>query len=155
MLVDDTHNVHGHTTDGSHIDQHINCNSDQHETTTTTTIIPLPPAANVKVPAVPASFKVLTMLLVHQATYIHNINPPHQKVQRAVLANHIVGANQPNLPPSHSHSHAHTHIHTHYLHLHTFTCAQLHSLMFLCIQFQSSVVWPGCLIMTAISLAPH
>ena len=39
---------------------------------TSATIIPLPPAVNDMVPAVLASFKVLTTLLVHQATYIHN-----------------------------------------------------------------------------------
>src|ERR1700676_2949320 len=47
------------------------------------------------------------MLLVHQAIYIHNINP-HQKVQHMALANHVIGAKRLNPPPSHSHSHTHS-----------------------------------------------
>jgi hypothetical protein len=33
-LIDDKHDVCGHTTGGSHIDRHIYCNGDQRETTT-------------------------------------------------------------------------------------------------------------------------
>jgi hypothetical protein len=47
------------------------------------------------------------MPLVHQAINIYNIYY-HQKVQRAALANRVVGANRPNPSPSHSHSHSHS-----------------------------------------------
>ena len=118
-------------------------------TTTTTTIIPLPPAANDVVSAVLASFKVLTTPLVHQATYIHNINPPPESAARGVgkPCHWSKPAEPTTLTLTHSYSH------THCLHLHTFTCTQPHLLTFSCIQFQPSVVWPGCHIMTAISLA--
>jgi hypothetical protein len=47
------------------------------------------------------------------------------------------------ISPTHSHSH------TQCLHPHTFACAQPHSLMFACIQFQPPIVWPGCHVTTA------
>ena len=100
-------------------------------TTTTTTTIPLPPAVNDMVPAVPASFKVLTMPLVHQAIYIHNINPPPESAARGISKpRHWSKPAEPTtltlalaltLTHSHSHishSHPHTQICTHCLHLH-------------------------------------
>ena len=47
----------------------------------------------------------------------------------------------------------HPHTRTHCPHLCAFTCAQPHSLTFSCIQLQPFIVWPGCHVTTAISLA--
>ena len=89
------------------------------------------------------------MPLVHQATSIHNINTPPESAARGVgKPRRWSKPAEPTILTL-----AHTHIRTHYLHLRTFTCAQPHSLTFSCIQFQPFVVWPGCHVTTAISLA--
>jgi hypothetical protein len=82
------------------------------------------------VPTVLALFKVLTTPLVHQATHIHNINPPPESAACGVSKLcHWSKPAEPTtltltlaltLTHSHSHishSHSHTHIRTHYLHL--------------------------------------
>ena len=76
---------------------------------------------NDMVPAVLASFKVLTMPLVPQATYIHNINPPPESAACSISKPHRWS--KPAEPTtltlalaltlSHSHSHiSHPHSHT-------------------------------------------
>jgi hypothetical protein len=99
---------------------------------TTTTIMPLPPAANDVVPAVLALFKVLTTPLVHQATYIHNINPPPESAACGVgkLCRWSKPAEPTTLTLTLALTLTHSHSHTHCLHLCTFTCVQPHLLMF-------------------------
>ena len=68
--------------------------------------LPGSPGGDCRSCSVPASFSP-RHAVSHQAFSIYNINP-HKKVQRAALANRVVGANQLNSLPSHSHICTHT-----------------------------------------------
>ena len=105
--------------------------------------LPGSPGGDCRSCSVPASFSP-HHAVSHQAFSIYNINP-HKKVQRAALANRVVGANQLNSLPSHSHIRTHTLSHSH---SHTqsipeltiftcmFTCAQLTFARFCACKFE-------------------
>src|ERR1700691_1694586 len=68
--------------------------------------LPGSPGGDCRSCSVPASFSP-HHAVSHQAFSIYNITP-HKKLQRAAMANRVVGANQLNSLPSHSHIRTHT-----------------------------------------------